>query len=556
MQNIERIKTKDLSIGEVLMEDIYLGNRKIIGKGSFTTNRIIEFLMKKNIELVDIKKTSEKKSNEIEKNKHVESIGFSDHIDYLQLLGNLNIEFRYGKGIQENENIEYVIDLFSSYMENPTYRLKLEQLKECDYYTFLHAVDVFTLCTIFGREKNIQFLENIALGFLFHDIGKLKSPQSILSKKTKLTRTEMKIMQRHTLDGYQMLCDMGLKSIAYLAVAHHENANGTGYPTETSCLSLPLEVQLLQLVDVYSALTLQRSYKEPIHPYEAITLMYNNKQNFNEDLLNAFTNFLGIFPEDSIVLLSDGSQAIIESMKVPNPLLPKVKSFQDGSSFQIPCDFKVNICEMVSYNEMSLERLFSKLSEAILGGEEVLAKKYFEELIECYQSYEWYTHIHIPLFKIIQVIEKNKLLPPAKIKKIKKIFRILMNDSALKLNHINKQRETVLILIEKDVDEDELISLFEGVLYSEELYPIIIKKEKSQKEIEYIVNNLKIKELFIINNSNLVKIPNLAIDTFHIEIAQIEKILIKLSYKDLYKVQLNKQLQQYKYISETEDFNY
>lgn len=556
MQNIERIKTKDLSIGEVLMEDIYLGNRKIIGKGSFTTNRIIEFLMKKNIELVDIKKTSEKKSNEIEKNKHVESIGFSDHIDYLQLLGNLNIEFRYGKGIQENENIEYVIDLFSSYMENPTYRLKLEQLKECDYYTFLHAVDVFTLCTIFGREKNIQFLENIALGFLFHDIGKLKSPQSILSKKTKLTRTEMKIMQRHTLDGYQMLCDMGLKSIAYLAVAHHENANGTGYPTETSCLSLPLEVQLLQLVDVYSALTLQRSYKEPIHPYEAITLMYNNKQNFNEDLLNAFTNFLGIFPEDSIVLLSDGSQAIIESMKVPNPLLPKVKSFQDGSSFQIPCDFKVNICEMVSYNEMSLERLFSKLSEAILGGEEVLAKKYFEELIECYQSYEWYTHIHIPLFKIIQVIEKNKLLPPAKIKKIKKIFRILMNDSALKLNHINKQRETVLILIEKDVDEDELISLFEGVLYSEELYPIIIKKEKSQKEIEYIVNNLKIKELFIINNSNLVKIPNLAIDIFHIEIAQIEKILIKLSYKDLYKVQLNKQLQQYKYISETEDFNY
>ncbi|MER2106723.1 MAG: HD domain-containing phosphohydrolase [Solibacillus sp.] len=553
IQNTERIRTQDLSVGQMLMEDIYLGDRKLIGEGSFVTNRIIEFLMKQNIKLVDIKMTPEKMANKVERENHSESITFSDQIDYFMLLGKLNVEFRYGKGIQQNDYIEYVIELFDAYMENLTCRLKLEQLKGYDYYTFLRAVDVFTLCTMFAREKNVPCLEKIALGFLFHDIGKLKSPKSILNKKTKLTRTEREIIQRHTLNGYQLLCDMGLESIAYLAMSHHENANGTGYPSGTSCLSLPIEIQLLQIVDVYSALTLQRSYKEPMHPSEAITLMYNNKQNFNEEILNAFTNFLGIFPENSIVLLSDGSQAIIESMDVPNPLLPKVRSFQGGNSFQIPYDFKLNICKMISYNEMSLERLFSKFSEALLSAEDILAKKYFEDLIEWYPSYEWYTHIHIPLFKIMKVLETNHLLSPAKIKKIKETYCHLMKDTMLKLNQINKQREIVLILIEEDVNEDELISLFEGILYSEEIYPIVIRKEKSHREIENIINTLNIKQLFVLSNKKLIEITDQTVDIFCVLMDQLEKFLITLSHKDLHKVQLKKQLQQYKYVRSTRE---
>lgn len=553
IQNTERIRTNDLSVGQILMEDIYLGDRKLIGKGSFVTNRIIEFLMKHNIKLVDIKVPREKMVHSMERENHSESITFSDNIDYFMLLGKLNIEFRYGKSIQQNNHIEYVIELFYEYMENLTYRLKLEQLKEYDYYTFLHAIDVFTLCTMFAREKNIPSLEKKALGFLFHDIGKIKSPKSILNKKTRLTRTEIEIIQRHTLDGYQLLCDMGLESIAYLAMSHHENATGTGYPSGTSCLSLPIEVQLLQLVDVYSALTLKRSYKEPMPPYEAITLMYNNKQSFNEEALNAFTDFLGIFPENSIVLLSDGSQAIIESMDVPNPLLPKVRSFQGGNSFQIPYDFNLNICKMLSYDEMSSERLFAKLSEAILSAEDSLAKKYFEHLLDCYHSYEWYTHIHIPLFKIMKVLETNQLLPGVRIKKNKETYCHLMKETMSKLNQINKQRETVLILIEEDVNENELISLFEGILYSEEIYPIVIRKAKSYREIENIINSLNIKQLFVLSNQKSIEIMDQTVDIFCVSMAQLEKFLITLSYKDLHKVQLKKQLQQFKYVRNSKE---
>lgn len=78
----------------------------------------------------------------------------------------------------------------------------------------MHALDVFTLGTLFAKKK-VFHLEHYALGFLFHDIGKLNIPHEILSKEEKLTVEEFTIMQKHTQLGYDLLKELGLESIAF-----------------------------------------------------------------------------------------------------------------------------------------------------------------------------------------------------------------------------------------------------------------------------------------------------------------------------------------------------
>ena len=122
-------------------------------------------------------------------------------------------------------------------------------------------------------------------------------------------------MQEHTIDGYNLLHAIGMGHIAYLAKLHHERMDRKGYPDGLSLAELPKEVQLLQLVDIYSALTMKRAYKMKVPPVEAIIHLFQDETLFDKGLLERFTQFIGIYPKNSIVLLSNGSHAVVEQDK-------------------------------------------------------------------------------------------------------------------------------------------------------------------------------------------------------------------------------------------------
>lgn len=109
---------------------------------------------------------------------------------------------------------------------------------------------------------------------IVHDIGKVTVPDSILLKPGKLTRAERVIVQRHPIVGERICAP--LKSFQLLLPIirhHHEKLDGSGYPDGLKGEAIPLTARVLQVVDVYDALTTERPYKPALPSTEAFEVM-------------------------------------------------------------------------------------------------------------------------------------------------------------------------------------------------------------------------------------------------------------------------------------------
>lgn len=108
---------------------------------------------------------------------------------------------------------------------------------------------------------------------LLHDIGKLKTPLSVLHKRGSLDEKESLIMKRHVVDTYSMLERAGLVDLARIAASHHERLDGTGYPTGLSADQTSIHQRIIQVCDVFSALLEHRPYREALNPEQALSII-------------------------------------------------------------------------------------------------------------------------------------------------------------------------------------------------------------------------------------------------------------------------------------------
>jgi len=108
-------------------------------------------------------------------------------------------------------------------------------------------------------------VRNLRYAAPMHDVGKIGIPDSILLKPSMLTRSEYEIMKSHTEIGAGILSKSKseiLQSGRQIAISHHENWDGSGYPYGLSGKSIPLCGRIVRIVDVFDALTSSRPYKD------------------------------------------------------------------------------------------------------------------------------------------------------------------------------------------------------------------------------------------------------------------------------------------------------
>jgi putative nucleotidyltransferase with HDIG domain len=108
-------------------------------------------------------------------------------------------------------------------------------------------------------------LVQIHHGALLHDIGKLKIPDSILSKPAPLTMDEWKTMRRHAEYGYEFLRNVEfLKDAAEIVYSHHEKFDGTGYPRGLRGEQIPFGARVFMIIDTVDAMIYKRPYNTPV----------------------------------------------------------------------------------------------------------------------------------------------------------------------------------------------------------------------------------------------------------------------------------------------------
>ena len=149
----------------------------------------------------------------------------------------------------------------------------IRALQECDSDTEHHVRRTQIMGAELGKRIGLTDVQqsNLSLLCLLHDIGKIGIPLEILNKPGKLSEEEWKILQSHTVKGYDIAnSNNELRLIADEILHHHERWDGKGYPNGLSRESIPLLSRVIAVVDAYDAMTNNRSYRRAMSAASAM----------------------------------------------------------------------------------------------------------------------------------------------------------------------------------------------------------------------------------------------------------------------------------------------
>lgn len=144
-------------------------------------------------------------------------------------------------------------------------------LEARDEYTRGHSERVCSVSMLLAAAHSLSAkeIEELRVGALLHDVGKIGVPDEVLNKPGGLTHDELAIMRAHPLVGYEICKPLGLNdSVLGLIRNHHEWLDGSGYPDALTGENIGLSLRILAVADAWDAMNSRRSYREILQPEE------------------------------------------------------------------------------------------------------------------------------------------------------------------------------------------------------------------------------------------------------------------------------------------------
>ena len=155
-----------------------------------------------------------------------------------------------------------------------------------------HGVVVSNLAYAVAAEmgRDEAFCYQMAIAGMLHDIGKLKLTGYINGQeRDPLLIEELKYVRMHSSLGYEELKEQGYSDIVLQSILyHHENFDGSGYPSNRSGKDIPMGARILRVCDVYAALSMDRPYRKALENDEVLRLMIDEIKNFDMQVFLAF----------------------------------------------------------------------------------------------------------------------------------------------------------------------------------------------------------------------------------------------------------------------------
>ncbi|MDX9858311.1 MAG: response regulator [candidate division Zixibacteria bacterium] len=185
-------------------------------------------------------------------------------------------------------------DVQQSYMQ--AIRALANAIEARDACTAGHTDRVSKLAMLVARRIGWtgEAIDNLVVGCMLHDIGKIGVPDSILNKADRLTPEELETMTSHPMVGLKIIrgIDLLKPAIPYIS-AHHERYDGNGYPRGLAGEEIPIEGRLLAVVDTFDAILSDRPYRKGAPLKVAVDELINNRgTQFDPTLVDVFLQLL------------------------------------------------------------------------------------------------------------------------------------------------------------------------------------------------------------------------------------------------------------------------
>ncbi len=249
-----------------------------------------------------------------------------------------------------------VAGLFGYLKESPTGNVFLQKLDAFDNYLMSHSTNVCYLSLLLGMRleryliqersfkspKEAKDLQQLGLGCLLHDVGKMRIPAEILHKPGKLSDDEMRMIRLHPAYGYELLKGQIPSAAAQVVLNHHQRYRGDGYPARVDAVTsrempplrgkqIPIFSRITTVADVYDAATSARCYSGAKPAVQVLHEMRTWCEGFFDPIVEAaFYQIMPPFPIGQLVKLSTGDEAAVVDFNPRHPTRPKVQCLRDA----------------------------------------------------------------------------------------------------------------------------------------------------------------------------------------------------------------------------------
>lgn len=255
------------------------------------------------------------------------------------------------RGTLEIKTAEKVVAELAGFLQqNLAAMVWLTRIKDRDDYTAQHSINsaILALGLAHALEWPPDMIEKAGLAALLHDVGNVDTDASILNKPDLLTEEEYRHVKSHTLKGYEMLStrDELDPVVALAALEHHERTDGKGYPYGKSIGDINQISRLVSVVDVYDAVTSQRSYRPARSHHDALGVLWRGRSHkFDRKMVETFIHFLGWVAPGTLVRLSSDELAVVEETNIMHGFYPVVRKLVQGSAGYRPGE-RVDLAEL------------------------------------------------------------------------------------------------------------------------------------------------------------------------------------------------------------------
>lgn len=278
---MKRLSITQLVPGMTVAEDVYdLDHELLIQKGTILTDKLITKLDLYGILTIfvediiqPVRPAEDSTDTELSYSERIKSspefqlfkTDFENDVELFR--ENMNLVIQKNTSLDVNTLLKNTMAIVANHSGSISILDMLQNMREYDDSTYTHSLNVALICNILAGWLKLsdEEIELATACGLFHDIGKLLIPYSIISKPGKLSEEEFATIKKHPTLGYQLLLSQDVDDhVKNAALMHHERSNGSGYPLKLKGNQIDPYARIVAIADVYDAMTaaplLQRTF--------------------------------------------------------------------------------------------------------------------------------------------------------------------------------------------------------------------------------------------------------------------------------------------------------